>query len=141
MQKPFHLAQLAGAVIGAAAGNALAAGGAAALTTEGELTTRFIGVSLVAGAVGGALGDLLGFILDDASVESHGRLAGLTALVVSGLTAGPMLLVVFILLFEKWFDITPLVGEVAAFTGFMAGATGRLMTILIARVASAANRV
>jgi hypothetical protein len=139
MQKRFRLEEFAGHVIGAAAGDALAAGGAAALITQVELIPHFAGVGFVAGAIGGALGDLLGYILDDAPASPRGRVAGLTALVVSGLAAAPMLLLAFILLFESWFDITPLVRGITIFTGFMAGATGRLISTLTRRASPPGN--
>ena len=127
MKRSFHFEQFAGHIIGAAIGDALAAGGAAALIAQAEVIPHFLGVAFVAGAVGGALGDLLGNFVGESRASTTGQVAGLTAFIVSGLAAAPMLVLAFILLFENWFDITPLVRGITAFSGFMAAATGRLI--------------
>ena len=139
MAKPFQFGEFAGHIIGAAAGDALAAGGAAALTMERDLALHFAGVGAAAGAIGGVLGDLLGYALDDVAPSSHPRIAALAAFVVSALSAAPMVLLVYVIYFEARYEITPLIRGIAAFTGFMASATGRLLTALTTRAPGAAT--
>lgn len=130
MQKPFHPEELAGHAIGAAMGGAITAGGAAALIGKPELILHFAWVGFLTGAVSGVLGDLLGYFLVASPASASAGAACLTALIFSAVIAGPMLLLVFILLFERWFDITPLVVGTTGFAGFMAGAAGRLISAL-----------
>ena len=76
------------------------------------------------------MGGLLGAIVDCPATPNGGRVAALAAFIVSGLAAAPMQLLVFVMLFENWFDITPLVRGIAMFTGFMAAVLVRLIGVL-----------
>lgn len=119
-----------GHILGAATGCALAAGSAAAVAAAPDEIMRFAGVGFLAAGVGGAIGDVIGYLLGDRPGPTKGTVAGLTTFVVSGLTAAPMLLLAFLMLYERRFDMTPEVLGISAFDGLMASASGRLISAL-----------
>ncbi len=137
MTKPFHPNEFLGHILGSAAGDALAAAGATALAMPGEPILPYVGVGLVAGAAGSALGDIVGYLIDDTPATSHARLAALSAFVTSLASVAPTLLIAFLLILGYRNDLSRFLWGITLFGGFLAGTTGRLIGYLVARPAAA----